>query len=145
MINNIYSDPINWISSQIKQLNKLVKIFYVDSTSNVSSDEYKKIRAALHTAEHTINEILPKCDISTHGCSSIFAPYAMEEKEKISFEEYFNKNLNPDIALPGFLEELDELIQITKIRKVVISTNGTEIEMEQAKVLQDYLSSIPPF
>lgn len=145
MSNDIYSDPISWVSSQIKQLNKLVKIFYVGSTFNVPSDEYRKIRAALHTAEYTINGILPKCDISTHGCGSIFAPYAMEEKEEVSFEEYFNKNLNPDTSLPGFLEELDELIQITKIRKVVISTSGTEIEMEQAKVLQDYLSSIPPF
>lgn len=83
-------------------------------------------------------------DITTFGLCKIFKPYDVSDR-KDSFEEYFNKSLNPDLSPSGFLEELDRLIQISYKRPVVIATTGTEYELEKIRVLKEYLSSIPPF
>ena len=145
MNKNSCSDPISWVSEQIQQLNKLVKIFYENDNTNMSFDSYVKIRGHLHKAECSIDEMVPESDISTCGYNRIFTPYRESGGLNKSFEEYFNNCLIPDMSPAGFLEELDRLIQITRDRKVIITTSGTEDEMKQVKVLEDYLSDFPPF
>jgi hypothetical protein len=89
------------------------------------------------------NEVTP-VDIETFGSNVLFSSYNAV-KSDLSYESFFNKNLQPDYAIPGFLEELDELIQIAKQRPVVYATTGTEAELKQIKVVNEYLSLIPPF
>ena len=75
-------------------------------------------------------------DVST----KIFKPFEDSNSEE-SFEEYFNRNLNPDLSAPGFLEELDKLIQLSRNHPICIGFNSNESELIQLRILKAYLHS----
>ncbi len=77
-------------------------------------------------------------DIATFSDNGIFSPFKSQECNDI-FKAYFYRSLNPDYAPVGFLETLDHLLQIAKIRPVIIATGGSDKEMEYAKVLEEFL------
>lgn len=77
--------------------------------------------------------------ISVTESPEIFKPFEQLSSDE-SFEEYFNRNLNPDLSCTGFLEELDRLIQASRNQPIGIGWN-TEDELLKLKVLKIYLQS----
>ena len=65
-------------------------------------------------------------------------PLTKYYKNDESFSCYFNQNLSTENAPEGFLEELDRLIQINKVRKIIMEVDSESIK--QAEVLVSYLS-----
>ena len=143
MSKNSCNAHMEGVLEQVKSLNKLVKILYKKNLLGIGEDSYEKVKKSLRTAEKTIKELSLEGDVSTSG-SAIFSGYLKDVRVE-NFEDYFYKNLNPDVAVFGFLEELDKLIAISKKRKIIVVENSTDIDTEYVKVLKDYLHSLPPF
>ena len=78
--------------------------------------------------------VILSVDVST----KIFKPFEDSNSDE-SFEEYFNRNLNPDLSVPGFLEELDRLIQACRNQPISIGYNGDEAELANLRLLKAYL------
>ena len=82
-----------------------------------------------------------KADLVVMSETPIFEHY----KESIgikSFEEYFHKNLNPDVAPEGFLEQLSNLLEIAKERPLAINLPScSKHEVHVYNVIKAYIES----
>ena len=59
-------------------------------------------------------------------------------RKKETYQEYFERNLNPDTACYKFLDELDRILSVSKKRIVIIESENKDINY--AKVVGNYLS-----
>ena len=62
-----------------------------------------------------------KCDRTT-ALGNPFVLYSEKDRNKVcdEYEIYFQRNMNPDEAPPGFLEYLDEILQAAKKKDITL-------------------------
>ncbi len=142
MIVYAHSNPTDWLTVRLKELERSLKGFYAHVNS-ATAREYLTAVESLDLAIKTSSTKTTKVDITVGSDNAIFLNYK-DCVNSSSFEEYFNNCLNPDNSTVGFLEELSSLVDISYTREVTILANGV-YEIKQAKVLDDYLSLAPPF
>ena len=147
MSKQIYNSYPSWILQQLKNTHDFLYLQNNAGRTGVDAADFDKIDQSFKRIKTEISALIPKPDISTYGNNGIFTQYFLKlPTHKLNFEDYFYQCLNPDFAPPGFLEELNRLIQINKNRKVAIATDYHDAEqLKAADVLYRYLSGIPPF
>ena len=103
-----------------------------------------------------------KCDRTT----VLGNPYKMradrpDDREAVieMYYAHFHENLNPDVAPPGFLEYLDEILQAAKVRDITLGCwcapqachcdvikEYVETEIRRSKIrLEDYTGEFPSY
>ena len=146
-------NDVSWILNELKNIQQGLKLMYDHQHTTLTFDKYSFISTTLNHA-YTIlenmqhNEVIlvkneelgPRTsDLVSNSLTPIFLFY-WTLTDGTTFKDYFHKNLNPDIAPCGFLEQLDELISISRKRPLVLSYSN-EQEKSYCDTIKEYIES----
>ena len=150
--NNTDLPDIGWLLLELKEIHSALKLIYQHGHSDLMEVEFYVIDKALETVidkvEHVSNgrtvvlthDTYDKIDLSINSVTPIFVHYWSERRNE-SFENYFYRNLNPDVAGIGFLEQIAELLRISAERPLKIYATKQEQEIAYFTVIKKYIES----
>ena len=143
---------IRWLLVELKEIHKSLRLIYQHGRSDLLQTEFYIIDKALETVvdkiEHVSNgrtvivthDIHDRIDLSINSITPIFLHFWSERRDE-SFENYFYRNLNPDVAPVGFLEQVDALLQLSVKRPINIFSLNNPQELAFFKVIKHYIES----
>lgn len=143
---------IGWLMFKLTQIHEDINLLYNFGHSDLKAEEFKVIDSALFKAIETIgnmgkqskvivtNDNEVHADLVCNGVTPIFVHYWSCPLD-VDFKSYFYKNLNPDYAPVGFLEQLDGLLQLAKQRPLVIFARNDKQEMSYCATIKEYIEA----
>lgn len=150
-VNKTELTDIKRLLKEIQILHKSVKHAVYGNSDLINTQFYSintNLEIAIGRIEHLsegkgvllTHDIHDNIDLSINSATPIFLNF-WSTCHNLSFEHYFYKNLNPDNAPPGFLEQLDKLIQIAVERSIKVYAINNEQEINYFNVIKNYIEA----
>ncbi len=143
---------LDWVLNDLKEIQQNIKLLYDHQHSTLNHFQYEVVDKALFDSYEKISSIQKNkvlvltqeidkqtADLVINSPTPIFLFY-WTLTDGTSFSDYFYKNLNPDIAPCGFLEQLSKLITITKARPLTIYCKTIQ-DLEYCDIIKKYIES----
>ena len=143
---------IGWLLFELNEIHQSMWLIHKHGESDLTSAQFQVINNALTEAAKQISTIGSKRkvfithdkdvkpDLVCNGPTPIFLHF-WSCPIGTKFEDYFYRNLNPDIAPIGFLEQLDKLLQLAAKKPLVIFTTCDDNELQYCDIIKQYIES----